>query len=285
MNAKQNPLWSVLLPFGTALVSMVLGAGVGAGITYLVVAPGPVPPPTVTEVAALCAPDLAAKQAEVDEATDEVARLGTEVNLREVRVAELEAEMARRADRGRAVARELDQARAELARVREELAVAVVEQTRLAAELDVTVARLAETEIQLTEQTRLTGLAEDDALTNRWFRFVNDAQLEICEKGGRKKLGKCRETVTAKVGNDRVRSDFEACVRSGAATPHVAERERDAGLPRFARAIDDADRVTEGWFVAFCDPSLPEADGPAFGSVAPPVGSIAAGVLALGLDD
>ena len=48
----------------------------------------------------------------------------------------------------------------------------------------------------LEVQVQRTERAKEDALVNKWYRFLNDAQLSICERGNRKKLGQCRETVT-----------------------------------------------------------------------------------------
>jgi hypothetical protein len=280
-------LVAVVVPMLTAGVSGLLGVGLGV-VATLLLRPAAAPEPTVAQVGALCAPEVAAKQAEVEAAQDEVTRLSGEVRSHEAKVASLEDEMARRNERGRAVWRELEAARAELAAARENLAIAYAEQERLRGELEVTVEKLAATEEALTEQVQLTSLATDDALVNRWGRFVQDAQLEICERGNRKKLGKCREIVDAKVGNDRVRDTFEHCVRARAATPSVHELARDASLPRYAVFVDQEDRVVEGWYVQFCDPTLPEAEFFSDARSARPAaaaGAVHASVLDLGLDD
>lgn len=271
-------LMSIVLPLVTAGASGVFGLALGILGTLLVSSNEPVPP-TAAQTAAACAPEVQEKQAEVVAAQNEVQRLSTEVEVREAKVVALETEMGRRSERGRAVSRELSAAKAELAAAREELAVAYSEQERLRTELTATVEKLEETEVALTQQTRLTDLATDDALTNRWARFLNDAQLEICEKGNRKRLGECREIVEAKVGSNRVQNAFEHCVRAKAATPSVVELARDAALPRHANFVDQEDRVVAGWFVQFCDPTLPEADF--FSDPA----AAHASVLDMGLDD
>jgi hypothetical protein len=56
-----------------------------------------------------------------------------------------------------------------------------------------------------------------------------------------------------------VKDQFFQCVRSGQATPVVREMVGDGSLPTYSTYLDQGDRVTRGWFVTMCDPSLPEA--------------------------
>jgi hypothetical protein len=215
--------------------------------------------PTADELARACAPEVAAKAAEVEEARGRVETLTRTVGDREARVAQLESEMAARAERGRALSAELAAAKAELEALRGQLETALSEQRRLEGELSVTVARLEATEDKLDAQIVATERAEEDALVAHWGAFIQDAQLEICEKGSRKKLGACREVVEAKVGAPAVRTVFEHCVRSKQATPSVREAAKDAPLPPYSRWIDEEDRIVKGWYIQLCDPTLPEA--------------------------
>ena len=100
--------------------------------------------------------------------------------------------------------------------------------------------------------------------TPRLSAFAKDAQIAICEKGNRKALGKCRETVQEKVRKYRV--EFETCVRSGQAEPSLREADKGDELPEFAQWLDQDDKVTKGWYILLCDPSLPEAGGNAEGN-------------------
>lgn len=253
---------ALFVPFATAFAALLVGAGMGGVVGW--VAHGPtvveVPrDPTPDELARACAPEVAAKSAEVEEARGRVETLTRTVADREARVSQLETEMSARAERGRALSAELASAKAELESLRGQLETALSEQRRLEGELSVTVARLEATEEKLDQQVAATERAEEDALVAKWGRFLQEAQLEICEKGSRKKLGACREVVEAKVGAPTVRAVFEHCVRSKQATPSVREAVKDEALPPYARWIDEEDRIVSGWFIQLCDPTLPEA--------------------------
>lgn len=257
---------TVLLPFATALASLALGALLG-GVVAWVAKPEQqreiqVPRElTAAELEAACAPAIAETAEELEAANEKVAVLTKEVAAQEAKVQELEAEMSRRSSRGRALVAELEAAKKELAEVKAQLAQAQEEKARLVEELSATVAKLEETEERLEEQIQLTQRAKEDALTNKWYRFLNDAQLDICEKGNRKKLGRCRETVVATLKTDDMQNRFAHCVRSRQATPSVHELQRGQELPQFSEYLNEDERVTRGWYVQLCDPTLPEADG------------------------
>ncbi len=249
-------LAAVLIPFATSFAALLVGAAVGGVVGWVAHAPATIEiarAPTAAELAAACAPQIAEKAAEVEEARGRVSSLTKAVEEREARVTQLETEMNQRAERGRQVTAELTAAKAELESLRAQLASALADKARLETEL-------TETQEALEDQTRATEVAQDDALVNKWHRFLNDAQLEICEKGNRKKLGACRETVEATLGRNDIRSAFEHCVRSGQATPSVRELEKDATVPSFSKTLNEEDKIVKGWIVQLCDPTLPEAN-------------------------
>jgi hypothetical protein len=142
-------------------------------------------------------------------------------------------------------------ARAELAQVKAELAQALADKEHLTVELKSTVAKLE-------DQKKQTTAARDDALDQRWQKFVNQAELEICDRGGRKKLGGCREAVFAALSPD-VRSAFSHCIRADQEQPSLREAGKDEMLPQFARYVNQDERATRDWYILLCDPSLPEA--------------------------
>lgn len=256
----------VLLPFVTNIASLALGVAVGGLLGYLLSSATQVEvevPRELTdaELEAACAPSVAEKAKDLEEAQEKVSKLSSDVASKEAKVAELEEEMTRRSERGRALVLELEKAKKELEDVKAALVIAEEEKAQLVEDLTLTEARLEETEEKLEEQIELTDLAKEDALTNKWYRFINDAQLEICEKGNRKKLGKCRESVQDHLMVNTVRDKFAHCVRSGQATPTVLLLEKGEMMPQFAFYIDQEDRITKDWYILLCDPTLPEADG------------------------
>ena len=216
---------------------------------------------TLAEIEAVCAPQVVEKAEALTEANERIVSLTAEVKQRQARVVNLENEMARRSDAGRALALELEAAQQALASVTQELAQVREQKAQLEVELELTVTRLDQTEEALEIQVQRTERAQEDALVNKWYRFLNDAQLTICERGNRKKLGRCRETVTMELGGDATRDRFAHCVRSKQSAPSVHERKKGAQLPEFASFINEDERVVRDWYVQYCDPTLPEADG------------------------
>lgn len=253
---------ALILPFATAMAALVLGAILGVAIGWVVkpaeVVEKQVPRElTAAELQAACAPELETKVTELEAAQTKVAFLEKEVSDRDARVKELEA----RQGSGRNLAAELAQAKKDLEDARSQLEVARAEKEQLVVELTQTKEKLAETEVALAEQVEKTETAKEDALVNKWYRFINDAQLEICERGNRKKLGGCREAVTASLMSNTRRDKFAHCVRSGQATPTVKEVEKNQEtLPDFSEFIDQEQKQTRDWYVLFCDPTLPEIE-------------------------
>ena len=105
-----------------------------------------------------------------------------------------------------------------------------------------------------------TRAAKRETLSVKWEEFTARALLEICEKGSRSKLEKCRETVDAAMTVDRERR-YRECVRRRQAVPELRKASKDERtLPAFAEWIDQNSRFTKNdWYILFCDPTLPEA--------------------------
>ena len=148
---------------------------------------------------------------------------------------------------------ELEETKVALAQAeeeKEELLVALTETTEL---LEKTEEALAVTKVQRDD-------AREDALYNLWNDFLGSAQLDICDKGNRKRLGNCRETVLAALQTPERRDKFAHCVRSGQAQPAVSEQVKGEDLPEYAEMMNEDAKQVKGWFVDFCDPTLPERD-------------------------
>lgn len=209
--------------------------------------------PTAEELAAACTETTPPPtDDELATVQNKVAELERDVATRERRVKELEDQMAARNERGKEFVAELQRTKAELETAKQQLAAAEAEKTQLLDQL-----RLTEAELATTKDQR--DSAREDALYNRWTDFLKNAQLEICDKGNRKKLGNCRETVEATIGNSERQAKFGHCIRSGQAVPMVQEQKGNEGLPAFAEMIDEEQKQTKGWMVIFCDPTLPES--------------------------
>ena len=258
------PAW--VLPIVTSVIALGVGSLFGCALGWLVKPGTQVEVPrdmTEQELEIACAPMILTKTTELTEAEEKVTDLKVKVAQKEAKVTELETEMARRSERGRELVLELERAKADLRDTKEQLQKAQEEKNLLVETLKETVIVLEETEEKLEEQIELTEYAKEDALANKWYRFINEAQLEVCERGNRKKLGKCREAVQALLEVEATRDRFAHCVRSGQATPSVHELiKKDETLPEFSEYLNQEDRIVKDWYLLLCDPTLPErADG------------------------
>lgn len=261
---KRMNIGAFVLPIVTALIALGVGGLLGTVVTKMLT-PEPVPVEvardlTPEELEQVCETLVANALTKLTDAEEKVQSLSSKVAAKEAKVAELEAEMKKRGERGKSMYRELKAARSELLTLRQELTVAVEEKERLVVELKETVERLEETEETLEVTKGKLEVAKEDALKNRWVGFVQDAMLQICEKGNRKKMGRCRETITAAL-TPTMRDKFRHCIKAGQSVPAVLEAEKkQKKLPLYAEWLGQESKVTKGWYVLFCDPTLPEAD-------------------------
>lgn len=283
---------AVGLPIMSAIIGLMVGVGMGFGVGW---AMKPTPELTDVQVAEMSLDAFSAGQIEfkcgqirgeeLKTANERISALEKERDVYEQKVLTLQAELDEKKVKAAKVtsssqgtrpaamttkrAKELESqvfglqeqlnaARNQLGRVTRQLSQAEEEKKQLQEALIATSTKLRETEVELATQTAKTEEAVQDALSNKWWRFISDSQLEICEKGNRKKMGRCRATVQEYLKTNRVRNRFIHCVRSEQAIPAVGFLE-DGKLPRFAVFLDQDSKVTRDWFVQLCDPTLPEA--------------------------
>ena len=235
-------------------VALAIGAIVGIVVGFVSGTQGTPEPASSAEV------EVAADIADVIEAEDEddlsiaqqrVSELERSVAEKTRQVNELEAEMDRRAGQGAAMAAELKALKTELANAKSDLKKAIAEKDSLLKDL-----RMTEAELQRIRVQR--DMAREDALFNRWQDFLKGSQLEICDRGTRRKLDRCRETSMAALSTPARRDRFAHCVRSGQAAPVIMELEKGAEMPDFSEMLDEEQRATRGWMIVYCDPTLPE---------------------------
>ena len=268
----QKQLPSFVLPALTASLALVVGAlagGMGAWfvrpqVEAEIVERTRIRAPTSEELDALCAPAILTAANQLEDAQQKVANLELEISAKAAEVEALAKQMADRTEKGKAFVAQLNTARDELARLRGELEVAQQEKEALVEELRATVAELAETKEVLDATMIQLDETKEQSLGNQWEWFLRDAELEICERGGRKKMVDCRRLVTDAVSSRK--EAFMHCIRSEQATPalyEVDKREAKKGfeLPEFAEWLDEDERVVKGWYILMCDPTLPEAGG------------------------
>ncbi len=262
---------SVVLPFAATIVSLVFGMFIG-GAAVWIARPSHRPidymqTASLAELQLVCEPVVEETKNQLTRIKGEIADLKDEVRQKEAIVAELREQVgAREADesKGRVLASKLRQAREELAEARLELKMLREVKDQLVDQLTATQQRLDKTESDLQAQVAITDALRTDNLelksdmvVHRWFRMITEAQLDICEKGSRRRTEACRESVVSALSD--IRREFVHCVRSEQAAPTVEELPRDAPLPQFARMLQSDDRRLQGFYVQLCDPTLPEA--------------------------
>ena len=147
----------------------------------------------------------------------------------------------------------MDSLRAQLNQAEKERDELVVELKKTVAELE---NQIKETEIQRDRAERYKG----ESHQNLWTSFGNEAKVEICDRGTRRRHEKCHEAVETAL-TPAIKDQFLTCVNTWQFTPTLRQQEdRKAELPKHAVKLSDDDRFTEkGWYIQFCDPSLPEA--------------------------
>jgi len=219
--------------------------------------------PTAAELEVACAPEIAGVEDELSTAQAKVADLERNAAETQGQIADLESSIATGAKVGKAMRAELAMLKENLAVTEQKLAAAVEEKEALLVELKDTQRHLQETQETLVVRTEQRDDAREDALFNRFDDFLSDSQLEICDRGNRKRLGNCREEVLAALKSPARRDQYSHCIRSGQAEPVVRELLKDATLPEFAEMMNEEVKQVKGWYIEMCDPTLPEvADVP-----------------------
>jgi len=228
-----------------------------------------IPPPVVLkeeisdeDLMELCEELTDEEKARVLEVQDRVRSLQEELADKEAQLVALqdqqEVDEARQAE-ARRVWRDME---AEVASLRVQLAEAEAERDQLRVELTDT---LQDLDRQIAETNRYKQEAiryKEESTVNLWSAFLNNAKVQICDRGSRRRHAKCHESVEAALNAD-VRSRFTTCVDSYQAVPVLRKAEKDDPIPQFAEELPEDNRFTrKGWYISFCDPTLPEARDP-----------------------
>jgi hypothetical protein len=247
------PMW---VPIVVAAGALIGGVGAGALADH-VLRPAEIQTEVVTrgpsaiELDAACQPLVAKVTEQLDQAATQVSDLVEDVKTKEARVHDLEAEMKKRSVAGAALRQELAQAKADLAVAKQQLEVALAEKQQLVVQLKTAL-------VDLDSQKQKTASAKQQAWDYGWQAFVSTGELQVCERGNRKKLGRCREAVVDLL--TPLHDDYEYCLRTGQAMPSLQEAEKkQESIPQFARWLDQDNRIVKGWYIQMCDPTLPEA--------------------------
>ncbi len=198
-----------------------------------------------------CEPLEGSERDRLIEAQERVESLRNEISEKQAEVARLEIE----AHENSTLRQQLKERKQELARLQGALQVAEQRRTEL-------VEKLKEAIVEVSVARAETRAAKRETLVVRWDEFKNRAMLEVCAKGGKGKLEKCRASVEAAMTPERERR-YRECVRAGQAVPQLRRiAKNEERLPSYAEWLDQTSRFTRNeWYILFCDPTLPEASG------------------------
>ena len=272
----EEPTWNgmnvltVVLPFAATVVSLVFGMFIG-GAAVWIVKPEQRPieylkTASLAELQLVCEPVVEEQKSQLTKIKSEISVLEIEVADKEAQVASLREQLEGKGTQDTAaIERKLAKARGQLAEAKLELRLLAEVKEQLVEQLARTQERLAEAEEDLQQQATVTEVLrdenvdlQDDVVVQRWFRLVNEAQLQVCEKGSKRKTESCRDAVRMELA--KVKREFVHCIRSKQATPSVELLAKGKGLPHFARMLDQNNRYLAGYYLQMCDPTLPEVE-------------------------
>ncbi|RME21750.1 MAG: hypothetical protein D6798_17425 [Deltaproteobacteria bacterium] len=177
---------------------------------------------------------------------------------KEAALAELKSATEADESRRRAAAKQWKQMEAEIEQLKAERDAAIAEREELREELKQTLKELDRQIVRAETFKKKAKKYKRESTENSWLAFVNGAKVEICDKGSRKRHEKCHEAVDAALGPS-VREKYATCVNTYQATPVLKQAEKGEELPAFAEWLPDDNKFTrKGWYIIFCDPTLPE---------------------------
>ncbi|MFT4975819.1 MAG: hypothetical protein ACI8S6_001712 [Myxococcota bacterium] len=220
-----------------------------------------VTPPEPLAQAEQAAPELTPEKeglAALQAQQQEVEALQAQLEEREAELAALRAEDEHDAERAAAARERWRSMEAEIAGLREQLAAVEAERDELRGELK---SALAEIDTQIAENKRVRQRARAYKAANTdnlWSAFLSDAKVQICDKGTRRAHARCHEAVAA-FFDASSQERFVGCVDTRSAMPVLQQADRSAEVPTHSAMLPEDNRFTrKGWYVLYCDPTLPE---------------------------
>jgi hypothetical protein len=159
-------------------------------------------------------------------------------------------------------AQQRSQLKEELAFLQVQLASAEEERNELRKTLRKT---LRELDFQIDQTKKFKQKAKHykmESTANLWTAFSADAKVKICDRGTRRRHAKCHAAVDEAMSSS-IRGRFTVCVDTYQSVPVLKKAEKNATMPRYSTKLSDDNKFTKkGWYILFCDPTLPEAGDP-----------------------
>lgn len=248
------------------LAASALGCVLGFAARTLTAPPPPRPQPqvirqelTAEELAELCEPEFKDERQSLIEAQTKVKSLETELDSKRQELAQLKAD-AEKASANREVAiKRWKEKEKEIEDLKAQLATAKTERDDIMVELQATIKEL-KTEISARKEAEAKAeYFKSESVEASWGGFVSTAKVDICDRGTRRRHDKCHEAVEAAM-TPAIKERYAVCVNSFQAMPVLKQLEKKETLPSFAERLPDDNKFTDGgWYILFCDPTLPES--------------------------
>ncbi len=248
------------------LAASAIGCVLGFAARYMTAPPPPKPEPqvirqelTAEQLAELCEPEFKDERESLIQAQSKVKSLESELDTKSKELAQLKAD-AEKASANREVAiKRWKEKEKEIESLKTQLAEAKGERDNLMVELQATIKEL---KTEITARKEAEAKAEyfkSESVEASWGGFVSTAKVEICDRGTRNRHEKCHEAVEAAM-TPAMREKFAVCVNSYQAMPVLKRLEKKETLPSFSERLPDDNKFTDdGWYILFCDPTLPES--------------------------
>jgi hypothetical protein len=246
--------------FAMILIASIMGV-IGGTIAYdmfaepVVVMPAPeVIKEELTESELrMLAKDLIANEAErAQAAINRVNSLQDELAAKEAELKQLKGQKSKNAAARSRLGDEIAFLRVQLASAEEEREALRVELKQTIKELDFQVS-------QSKKYKRKAKRYKMESTTNLWSAFLANAKVKICNRGTKKRHAKCNAAVEEALAN-QMRARFTVCVDTYQSVPVLKQAKKGDAVPRYSAKLSEDNKFTKkGWYVLFCDPTLPEA--------------------------
>jgi len=146
----------------------------------------------------------------------------------------------------------------QIAMLQVQLAAAEQERDELKEDLQETLVELNQ---QIKETKKFKAKAKKykiESTKNLWKAFRAQAKVDGCNRGSKKRHVKCYDAFDGALTSD-FKARFNNCVDTYQAVPVLKKLEKDKSPPNFSAYLSQESKFTKGWYIIFCDPTLPEA--------------------------
>ncbi len=262
-SSQGMPLPAVIV---AVLAASAIGCVLGFAARYLTTPPPPKPEPQVIrqeltpeQLAELCEPEFKDERESLIQAQTKVKSLESELDTKNRELAQLKADAEKNSANREAAAKKWKAKEAEIESLKAQLAEAKKERDDIMVELQDTIREL-KTEIAARKEAEAKAeYFKSESVEASWSGFISSAKVDICDRGTKRKHEKCHEAVEAAMTPD-IQEKFAQCINSYQAMPVLKRLEKKETLPSFAVTLPEDNKFTDnGWYILFCDPTLPES--------------------------